>query len=176
MIDSEDNKVFEAARLCFRDPTACGGLGLTSVACKRVPAFYTASAHSLLFMCSTPALKRALELSNTADVSVTSVSFWENPRSFKNYLTWEFADAQEVLLQQGCVMQLRQSQMLCGARPVLPRFPAVLGLEFAQDGSKVTIPPQKMLTKTYVPNVRRCAEAPLSETQTSVGSSHSAAV
>lgn len=164
MVDSTDAQVFAEARHCFRDSTACGGLGLTSVACKSVPAFYAASAHSIRFIATMPALVDILERSRGVG-GMPSLSDCDGPRAFGNFLTSEFADVEEVLLQHGCVKQLRSSQILRGPNPVLPCFAAVLGCERDPEGAMIPIPPQKVLTKAYVPNIRTQADSLLSKTQ-----------
>jgi len=173
MVDSEDARAFAVARHWFRDSTSCGGLGLTSVACKSVPAFYTASAHSLRFIAGSSALVHFVESSRSVG-EVPSLSACDGPRSFENFLTSEFADVEEALLQHGCVKQLHKSQTLLGPNPVLPRFAAVLGYERSLDGSKIPIPPQKVLTKAYVPNIRAEEDSRLSEAQRWLKSQHSA--
>jgi len=164
MVDSTDAQVFAEARHCFRDSTACGGLGLTSVACKSVPAFYAASAHSIRFIATMPALVDILERSRGAG-GVPSLSDCSSPRDFGNFLTSEFADVEELLLQHGCVRQLRSSQTLRGPNPVLPCFAAILGYERDPEGAMIPIPPQKVLTKAYVPNIRAQADSLLSKSQ-----------
>ena len=165
MVDAADVPFFNVARHCFRDPTASGGLGLTAAAPKAAPAFYAASAHSLRFIHSIPSLRKALLSLPPPDASNPSMPQLD-PRSLSCCLASEFADVQEELLQNGCVLQLRSSQPLIGVRPVLPCFPAILGMEYAPEGSLHPIPPQKLLTKTYVPALRRSVSPVMSDTQT----------